>query len=347
MRRRFPFKLFTWKTGLLSALLFIVAFNGIAWMQARAMTHYLVDGGIVRRQKPEDLSVTEKAWIVLTGVRVTRPENERTPESVGLPYETHRIDFDRGQDFDREQDREEYLEAWFTPAENSKGIVLLFPQYGGSKEGVLSPAQAFHSLGYDIFLVDFRGAGGSSGSTTTMGVREGADVAQAVSYVRQTWSDRPLVLYGASLGSVSVMRAIAHEGVEPDATILESPFDSLLKTVRHRFTASGLPAFPSAEVLVFWGGLQQNINGFAHNPADYAAEMHGPVLLMHGEADTRVKVEEAEAIFERLPGQKTLVFFPSVGHGAFAREYPAEWAQTVDQFLQQSLESHETTSKDI
>lgn len=332
MRRRYPFRLFTWKTSLFSVLLFIVAFNGVAWMQARAMTHYLVGEGIVRSKKPEELSVTEKAWIVLTGVRVTRPENERTPESVGLPYETHRIDFDS------EGDSEDHLEAWFTPADDSKGIVLLFPQYGGSKEGVLSPAQAFHSLGYDTFLVDFRGAGGSSGSTTTMGVREGIDVAQAVSYVRQNWSGRPVVLYGASLGSVSVMRAIAHEGVKPDATILESPFDNLLQTVRHRFTASGLPAFPSAEVLVFWGGLQQNINGFAHNPADYAAEMDGPVLLMHGEADTRIKVEEAETIFERLPGQKSLVFFPSVGHGAFAHEYPAEWTQTVDQFLQQSLE---------
>lgn len=341
MRRRFPFKLFTWKIGLGSLLLFTIAFNGVAWMQARAMTHYLVGEGIVRSKKPEELSVAEKAWIVLTGVRVPRPVNERTPESVGLSYETHRIDFDS------EDDSEAYLEAWFTPAENSKGIVLLFPQYGGSKEGVLSPAQAFHSLGYDIFLVDFRGAGGSSGSTTTMGVREGADVAQAVSYVQQTWSDQPVVLYGASLGSVSVMRAIAHEGIEPHATILESPFDSLLKTVRHRFTASGLPAFPSAEVLVFWGGLQQNINGFAHNPAAYAAKIDGPVLLMHGEADTRVKVEDAEAIFEQLAGDKSLVFFPSIGHGAFAREYPAEWTQTVDQFLQQSLETHETATKDI
>jgi uncharacterized protein len=70
-----------------------------------------------------------------------------------------------------------------------------------------------------------------------LGVREASDVVLAVGYVQQKWSGRPILLYGASMGAVAVMRAIAQLGIKPTAVILESPFDRLLNTVRHRFEA--------------------------------------------------------------------------------------------------------------
>ena len=326
--------------GLLGVMTVIAAFNGIAWMQARAMTHY-VPGAVIRTRKPELLSNREKAWIVLTGVRVPRPINTKTPETVGLSYETHTIELPDG----------EYLEAWFSPAENAgkshdsvlaedivaQGTVLLFPPYGGSKEALLAPGKIFHELGYDVLWVDFRGAGGSSGSETTLGVREGEDVAHAVRYIEQIGTDQPIILFGGSMGAVAVMRAISHENVTPDAVIIESPFDRMLNAVRHRFKASGLPSFPSAETLLFWGGLQQGIDAFSHNPTDYAQSMDMPVLLMHGEADTRITNEDAKAVFDQLPGQKELVIFPTVGHGAFAGDDPEGWKQQVQAFLADAI----------
>ncbi|MEL6383203.1 MAG: alpha/beta fold hydrolase [Cyanobacteria bacterium J06626_18] len=295
--------------------------NGIAWMQARAMTHY-VEGGD-RTAKPESLSLAGKAWIVLTGVRLPRPTNERSPAALDLPYETHVIDLPPN----------ERLETWFIPAENSRGVVLLFPPYGASKQTLLAQSQIFHELGYSTLLVDFRGVGGSSGSDTTLGVREGEDVAYAVRYAEQHWPGQPIVLYGASMGAVAVMRAIAHEGVAPSAVILESPFDSLLNTVRHRFDAMSLPSFPSAELIVLWGGWQQEINGFTHNPVEYACAINSPVLLLHGEKDRRVSLQDAQAIFEALPDQKQLVIFSATGHGSLASANPTQWRQHVQQLL--------------
>lgn len=330
------------KLLLFSVLTAGVALNVVAWMQAHAMTHYLTSDAI-KTQKPEQLSIFDKAKVVLTGVRVPRPTNTKTPEVMGLDYETHRIEM--GSDrFSYPQ----HLEAWMTAAETnteinsetdkttqkSKGIVLLFPQYGASKQSVSAPGRAFHAMGYDVMWVDFRGVGGSSGSNTTLGVREGEDVAAAMRYAQRQWPEKPVILYGASLGSVAVMRAIAHEGITPTAAILESPFDSLLGTVRHRFRAVNIPSFPSAELLVFYGGLQQGMNGFAHNPKEYAALMDCPVLIMHGKADTRVTEENAEAIYEQLPQKKELVLFSTVGHGALVNDDPTKWISSVQQFLE-------------
>lgn len=290
-------------------------------MQARAMTHYVEAGE--RTAKPEELSLTEKAWIVLTGVRLPRPTNYQTPQNVGLRFETHQIAFPDG----------ERLEAWFVPSQVSRGVVILFPPYGTSKQTLLAPSKIFHDLGYDALLVDFRGVGGSSGSDTTLGVREAKDVAQAVAYVQQTWADRPIILYGASMGAVAVMRAIAEEGIAPTAVILESPFDRLLSTVRHRFEAMGIPSFPGAELIVWWGGWQQGIDGFAHNPVEYAKEIKCPVLLMYGEYDKRVTLQEVKSILDTLPGRKQLVVFSAFGHGSLASDEPQKWKQKVQQFL--------------
>jgi hypothetical protein len=69
--------------------------------------------------------------------------------------------------------------------------------------------------------------------------------------------------------------------------ILEAVFDTMLNTVRHRFHAMGIPAFPSAQLLVFWGGRQWGFDGFAHNPVQYAASLNCPSLFMHGANDPK------------------------------------------------------------
>jgi hypothetical protein len=299
----------------------VLTLNGVAWMQAWAMTHYLPAGQ--RTPKPEALSPGEKISAIITGVKVPRPQNERTPADVGLSFEVHTIDIAGG----------ESLEAWYVPQSQPVGIILMFPGYAESKQSLLPAASALHDMGYDLLLVDFRGAGGSSGNDTTLGVREGKDVVLAVEYATRTWPGSKVALYGVSMGSVAVMRAIAKEGVQPDAAILESPFDGLLSTVRNRFHAMGLPAFPGAELLVFWGSVQHGFNGFEHNPLDYASSVKCPALLLSGENDPRVTLEQARVIYERLGGEKEFVNFPGAGHEALVVDAPEVWRERVRQFL--------------
>jgi alpha-beta hydrolase superfamily lysophospholipase len=315
-----------WRRVFVGVVLFsILACNGIAWMQARAITHFTAGG---ERTPPiEAMSLSQKAWAVLAGVNVPRPQNTHTPQDVGLQYTVQTITFQNGDS----------LEAWYIPHTEALGVVLMFPAYAESKESQIAQATAFHDIGYDILMVDFRGAGGSSGADTTLGVREAKDVARVVEYTRQTWPDRPIMLYGVSMGSAAILRAIAVEGVKPDAIIIESPFNRLLDTVRNRFDAMGVPSFPGAELVVFWGGVQQGFDGFAHNPVDYARSVECPTLLMHGERDSRVTTTQARAIYEQLGGRKEFVSFPGVGHESLIAAAPEVWKEHVAQFLSREL----------
>ena len=81
--------------------------NLLAYFHARAMTVFSGDG--VRTPRPERLSAWDKARVLLTGVNLPRPANERTPDDLGLEYETCRIG----------GERDLALEAWRIPRDRS------------------------------------------------------------------------------------------------------------------------------------------------------------------------------------------------------------------------------------
>ena len=76
-----------------------------------------------------------------------------------------------------------------------------------------------------------------------------------------------LVLFGKSMGAAAILRAVGVPRVKADRLVLENPFDRLVTTAGHRFGAMGLPAFPAANLLVFWGGVQLGLDGLAHAPS--------------------------------------------------------------------------------
>ncbi|NJN68698.1 MAG: hypothetical protein HC884_19330 [Chloroflexaceae bacterium] len=156
-----------------------VLLNVEACIQAHAVTHFVTEAPSASDLRTAPLS--DKLALLVTGVPVARPTNTQTPMDHYLPYEVHRIALPNA----------EQLESWYVPHPNPAGIVILFVGYAGAKEGDLTPAAHLYQWGYSSLLVDFRGAGGSSCSDTTLGMREADDVAAAMAYVQHHWPNRP------------------------------------------------------------------------------------------------------------------------------------------------------------
>lgn len=305
----------------------LLGLNFMAYFHAKSMMTFHEGLLTERTHEPETLSFANKVKVLLFGVRIPRPTNHKTPADFGFEFETVSFSGARGVQ----------LEAWRIRSPSAKGTVVLFHAYTSSKDSVLPAAKEFVALGYDTLLVDFYGSGGSTGNGTSVGYHEAEDVAAAFRFVRAKNPPQPVILYGVSMGGASVLRTIHAHGIQPDAVILECPFDRLLTTVQNRFDAMGLPSFPSAQLLVFWGGVQQGFNGFKFNPADYARDVECPVLLMHGGRDARVKRSEAENIARNLNQQSTLKLFPEAPHQSYVVSHAGEWRQFVGEFLTNRL----------
>jgi alpha-beta hydrolase superfamily lysophospholipase len=305
----------------LLALAGFVVLNVLAFHHAKAMLRF-ADGG-PRTAALEQLGILAKAKVLLFGVSIPRPETRAHAADLADECRALSIPGEAGVT----------LGAWYCNLGSETPLVLLFHGYRAEKSVLLREARAFLNLGASVMLIDFRGSGASSEAYTTIGFHEAQDVAAAWRYAKGRLDHPKTLLFGASMGAAAVLRAVHAHGVQPDGVILEAVFDRLLNTVRHRFHRMRVPAFPSAELLVFWGGWQWGFNAFAHNPADYAASADVPVLLMHGGRDARVSLPEARRVFEALPGSKTFVLFEHSGHESYLSKDAALWRHAVNEFM--------------
>jgi len=310
--------------GFLSVFL---GLNLLAWFHGRSMSRYATGA---RTAAPERLTVFDKIKVLLTGVNFPRPENRSTPRDFGLPCETNTFPGAFGV----------RLEAWHIRNPANHGLILMFHGHGAAKDSLLPAAEHFYRLGWNCALVDFHGSGGSGTNISSIGWHEATDVLEAVKFYTPLHRDEPIVLYGVSMGSAAVLRAMHVYQLAPDGLILELPFDRLLNAARERFKAMGLPSWPAAQLLVFYGGMHGGFNGFEHNPADYARSVHVPTLLMNGELDPRAPPGQARAVFENLAGPKTHKQFKGLGHRNFARHDASTWKATVRPFLESIRAAH-------
>lgn len=304
-----------------AALALFVLGNAFAFRHAWAMTHFAADG--IRTPAPEDLSLTSRLWVLIWGVCLPRPENHENPARLGLPFEVLLIPSEGGVT----------LETWRVPCEKPRLKVLVFHGYGGSKDGMLWAAREFHEAGHEVWLTDFRGAGGSTGATTSLGWHEAADVAAVFREAEQRGESAPIVLHGVSMGAVAILRAAHAERLQPAAIIAECPFNRMLDTVKNRFRLMRLPPLPAAHALVFWGGIQQGFNAFALNSEDFASAVTCPTLVLLGADDWRVTRPQAERVRTRLAGPSRFQVFENSGHAIYTAATATQWRQTVGAFL--------------
>ena len=304
--------------GTLTAIFILM--NVIAIFHAYRFTHF-VDSKIEETSAPAALTATQKIKTLLFGVSNPRPENRSVPATA---YETIRLTSNRE------------IECWFIKTENAKGTIVLFHGFGGEKSSMLDKSAIFSNLGYNTFLVDFMGSGGSEGNQTTIGFFEAAQVRSCVDYLTAK-GEKNIFLFGTSMGAVAIMKAISDFDCKPTGIILECPFGSMYKTVCARFKTMNAPTFPMASLLVFWGGVQNGFWAFGHNPTGYARKINCPTLLLYGRQDEKVSKAEIDEIFANLNGHKQLKIYENAGHENYLTKYKNEWTQDIQQFLLTNL----------
>ncbi|MBI3297645.1 MAG: alpha/beta fold hydrolase [Elusimicrobia bacterium] len=295
----------------------VTVFNLNAYRHAVAMVRF-GEQGAVRTGRPDRIGWLEKARVLVMGIDLPRPMAEAFPE---VPYRTIRFPTSDGLT----------LEAWYVPAERPKGTAIVLHGYAGEKSSMLTRATALRELGWSCLLVDFRGVGGSDGRETTLGWKEAEDVLAAVRFTRAAFPGKTAV-YGVSMGAVAALRALGPLGAKADVLIIESPYDTLERTTRARFTMMGLPSWPAADALLFWGGLHAGFSSGDFAPMAFAETVTAPTLVFHGAGDRYVSEEDAHRVAMALP-KGTLVVFPDCGHSGFLKADPEKWRSWVSRAL--------------
>ena len=120
------------------------------------------------------------------------------------------------------------LRGWVVNAEQDGPVIVYF---GGNAEEVSVNIDDFARLRATTVLINYRGYGESTGKPSE---RHLVGDAVAVSeWAKERFPDRPLVLFGSSLGTGIAVLAAAE--VDPDAAILLSPYRSIARIAQKHF----------------------------------------------------------------------------------------------------------------
>ena len=178
-----------------------------------------------------------------------------------------------------------------------------------------------------------RGHGNSGGHTTTIGYRESEEVKLTYDYLGQR-GEKNIFLWGASMGSVEIIKAVSDYSLHPSGIIVEMPFLSLQSHLEGRARILGFPEQPFAFLTTLWIGIERGFNGFDFKTTRYARNVQCPVLEQYGEKDELALKKETDAVYNAIAsGNKKLVVYEGASHESFLKKDPAQWKREVESFL--------------
>jgi uncharacterized protein len=278
------------------------------------------------------------AWIILPGMVVYRPRMNaqtypqlfnsfRTPEELNLKH----------REFDYIASDSVTIDAeLILAAENNevRGTIVMLHGIGGCKESFYSAASQYAKMGFNTVLIDLRGHGASGGKYCTFGYAEKNDVAGIVRKLKQIFPEKPVGIYGCSLGGAIALQSMAQEGAI-DFGIIACTFDDVKNVVRE-YTAHYL-GFKCNWIADFALWRAESLASFEASeikPYESARKINKPMLIIHGSDDINIPIALGKRNFDSLASaHKEFYEVKGGNHGNLERAGGAEYKRRMADFL--------------
>ncbi len=195
------------------------------------------------------------------------------------------------------------LYSWYMKAAPSKPTLLFFHGNGGNVANREEKFRQLKAQGFGVFMLGYRGFGGSEGKPSEAAFVQDAFV--AFDYLRDVakLNEDKIVIYGESIGT-SVATQLAAR-VEAKALILEAPMSSV--------TAIAQARYPYLRVRPF---LRDRFESDR-----FIAKIAMPLLVIHGGEDEVIPLEFGQALFDAAVEPKHMKVIQEAGHNDLY-EYP-------------------------
>lgn len=185
---------------------------------------------------------------------------------------------------------------------DSRGLVFYLHGNAGNLVGWTRNIAFYRQLGFDLFMLDYRGFGKSTGRITSEAQLH-ADVRAAWARVTPAYAGKPVVILGRSLGSGLATRLAAD--VTPALLVLVTPYTSVERLATEQF-----PLVPAA-LLKYPLRTDQLIG-----------TVKSPILIAHGDADELIPFDHARQLAAAGGARTELLRVEGARHGDI-HEFPA------------------------
>lgn len=205
----------------------------------------------------------------------------------------------------------EKLILWYAPARAGMATILYFQGNAGEIGDRPLRFNYYHSRGFGVAYLSYRGFGGSSGSPSEAGLIADANAAYDWLIAKGVEPNR-IALLGKSLGSGVAVQLAAKR--EVGALALEAPYTSTVEVAAK----------------IYWWLPVHALMKDQFKSIDFIAAVVAPLLIIHGEEDGLIPVEFGKRLFAAANQPKELEVVPGFGHDVLFEE--TTWAREAEFF---------------
>lgn len=165
--------------------------------------------------------------------------------------------------------------------ENPKGVILYFHGNAGdlSRWGLI--AEYFVKQQYDVFIMDYRTYGKSTGTLSESALYKDAQL--CYDFLLKNYNESDISLYGRSLGTGIATHLASNN--RPKRLVLETPYYSMVDVAQHRF-----PIFPVKLLLNY------KIPTF-----EFTKKVKCLITIFHGTDDSIVPFDSGKKLYNEIP----------------------------------------------
>lgn len=223
------------------------------------------------------------------------------PEIIAKDYLTGALPADV-EEIKISVDKDINLKGLLCKAQNPKGLVFYLHGNGGSAYSWgLSTAEAFNSVGYDLFILDYRGYGKSDGYIESED-QINDDVQKAYNVMLKRYNAKNIIIAGYSIGTGPATYLAAHN--KPKLLLLQAPYYSLSK-----LTDEKIPMLPDF------------VKRYKFETKNCIGKVKAPVYLFHGLDDTLIPYQHSEILKNDFCQDAILIPLPLTGHNGINENY--------------------------
>ena len=187
------------------------------------------------------------------------------------------------------------LNSLLFKTENPKGLIFYLHGNAGALNTWGQIAPFYNSIGYDFFIMDYRGFGKSDGSISSQ--KQLFDDAQsAYDDMKKRYAEANIIIAGYSIGT-GIAAHLAADNPTARMLILHAPYYSMESLVKE--IAPALPSFL----------LRYKIPTY-----EYAAKCKMPIVLFHGDKDEVIDYENSVRLKSLLKSTDKLIIIEGENH---------------------------------